>query len=109
VAGGWRIPGAPPESFFARGLLGQYIAVVPAEQLVVARFGVTHTSGADIVGMGRLLVAAIVAVKGDAADSAPHPDACLSGYEFAKQSRGTRCARERAAVMADRPPRSAAQ
>jgi CubicO group peptidase (beta-lactamase class C family) len=59
----WSIPGAPRESFYARGLLGQYIVVVPSERLVVARFGVSQGPGADIDGVGHLVVDAIDAVK----------------------------------------------
>jgi CubicO group peptidase (beta-lactamase class C family) len=59
----WSIPGAPPETFFARGLLGQYIVVVPSERLVVARFGVSQGSGADIEGLGRLVADTINALK----------------------------------------------
>ena len=58
----WSIPGAPRDSFYARGLLGQYIVVVPAAQLVVARFGVSHADGADIEGVGQLVASAIAAV-----------------------------------------------
>jgi CubicO group peptidase (beta-lactamase class C family) len=59
----WSIPGAPADSFYARGLLGQYIVVVPAAQLVVARFGVSHDEGADIEGMGQLVAAALDAAR----------------------------------------------
>lgn len=51
----WSIPGAPRESFYARGLLGQYIVVVPSERLVIARFGVSQASSADIEGVGKLV------------------------------------------------------
>jgi CubicO group peptidase (beta-lactamase class C family) len=59
----WSIPGAPRDSFYARGLLGQYVVVVPSERLVVARFGVSHGPGADIEGVGHLVADAIDAVK----------------------------------------------
>ena len=59
----WSIPGAPRESFYARGLLGQYVVVVPSEQLVVARFGVSHASSADIEGVGQLVADAIGALR----------------------------------------------
>jgi hypothetical protein len=51
----WSIPGAPPDTFFAGGLLGQYVAVVPSRRLVVARFGPSVRSGGDIEGLGRLI------------------------------------------------------
>lgn len=59
----WSIPGAPRDSFYARGLLGQYVVVVPSERLVVARFGVSHGPSADIEGVGHLVADAIDALK----------------------------------------------
>jgi hypothetical protein len=54
--------GLPADSFFASGLLGQYVVVVPSARMVVARFGVTHRRpGFDIEGLGRL-VADVTAV-----------------------------------------------
>jgi len=51
----WSIPGAPRDSFYARGLLGQYVVVVPSERLVVARFGASHAPDGDIEGVGHLV------------------------------------------------------
>jgi CubicO group peptidase (beta-lactamase class C family) len=58
----WGMPGAPPDAFFAKGYLGQYVVVVPSERLVVARFGVTHAMGGGVQGVGRLVAAAIAAI-----------------------------------------------
>ena len=53
--GRWGMPGAPPDTDFARGYLGQFVAVVPSGQLVVVRLGVTHLRGGDIGSTGRLV------------------------------------------------------
>jgi CubicO group peptidase (beta-lactamase class C family) len=54
--------GMTPDSFFASGLLGQYVVVVPSERLVVVRLGVTHGPRGDIVGTSRLVADAIAAL-----------------------------------------------
>jgi CubicO group peptidase (beta-lactamase class C family) len=60
----WGIPGAPPDAFYARGLLGQYVVVVPSERLVIARFGVSHDSAQDIEGVGQLVADVIGILNG---------------------------------------------
>lgn len=47
--------GWPADSFFASGMLGQYIVVVPTERLVVVRFGISHHGSDDRAAVGRLL------------------------------------------------------
>ncbi len=54
--------GMPRASFFASGLLGQYVVVVPSERLVVARFGVTHGPRGDIEGASQLVANVIAAL-----------------------------------------------
>jgi CubicO group peptidase (beta-lactamase class C family) len=47
--------GWPEDAFFASGLLGQRIMVIPSEQLVVARFGNAHSANYDLEGFVRLV------------------------------------------------------
>jgi CubicO group peptidase (beta-lactamase class C family) len=61
----WSIPGAPPDSFYARGLLGQYVVVIPSERLVIVRLGASHDSGQDIDGVGRLIEDVLAVVRGE--------------------------------------------
>lgn len=63
----WGLPFAPVDMFFARGLLGQYVVIVPSENLVIARFGLSQETGrneGDTEGVGRLVAATIAALHG---------------------------------------------
>ena len=55
--------GMPADSFYASGWLGQIIVVVPSEQLVVARFGVSFAPAADHDGVSHLVADVLVAIK----------------------------------------------
>jgi CubicO group peptidase (beta-lactamase class C family) len=57
---GW---GMPADSFYASGWLGQIIVMVPSEQLVAARFGVSHNPLADHDGVLRLVADVLAAIK----------------------------------------------
>jgi CubicO group peptidase (beta-lactamase class C family) len=51
----WGIPGAPSDAFFARGIFGQFIVVIPSQQLVVVRLGAADGPDFDTKGVGRLI------------------------------------------------------
>jgi CubicO group peptidase (beta-lactamase class C family) len=58
----WGLPGAPSDTFMARGYLGQYIVIVPSESLVVVRFGYSRGRGAAMESVGRLIHDIIIAL-----------------------------------------------
>lgn len=51
----WSMPNVPTETLSARGLLGQFIVMVPSQRLVVVRFGHAHTPDADMERVGDLV------------------------------------------------------
>jgi hypothetical protein len=53
----------PRDAFYASGVLGQYVIIVPSERLVIARFGISGNQY-DIAGVSRL-VADVIAATGD--------------------------------------------
>jgi hypothetical protein len=55
--------GMPQDAFYASGVLGQYVIIVPSERLVVARFGVSGNQY-DIEGVSKL-VADVIAATGE--------------------------------------------
>jgi CubicO group peptidase (beta-lactamase class C family) len=54
--------GMPKDAIHARGQFGQYVVIVPSEQLVVARFGVTGGMN-DVEGVSRLVADVIAHLK----------------------------------------------
>lgn len=54
--------GMPRDAFYASGVMGQYVIIVPSERLVIARFGISANQY-DIEGVSRL-VADVVAATG---------------------------------------------
>jgi len=59
----WR-PHMPPDSFMARGSLGQYVVIVPSARLVIVRLGVSRTPREDIEGVDRLTADAMAVFGG---------------------------------------------
>jgi hypothetical protein len=56
--------GMPRDAFFARGSLGQFVAIVPSARLVIVRMGVSRERGEYIRQMNRLTADAVAAFKG---------------------------------------------
>jgi CubicO group peptidase (beta-lactamase class C family) len=52
--------GMPREAFYASGVLGQYVIIVPSQRLVIARFGIS-ANDYDIEGVSRLVADVIAA------------------------------------------------
>lgn len=61
----WGLPSAPPEAFFARGYMGQFVVVLPAERLVIVRLAASPAKGDDIEETDRLVHAIRQALGGD--------------------------------------------
>jgi CubicO group peptidase (beta-lactamase class C family) len=63
AAGFWLPPGPswPSDAYFAAGMLGQNVVVVPSRRLVIVRAGVTDQGGHDRTGVERLLADVIAA------------------------------------------------
>jgi CubicO group peptidase (beta-lactamase class C family) len=51
----WGLPGAPRDSYMARGYLGQYIVIVPSADLVIVRMGQSHTRAMEAASVGALV------------------------------------------------------
>ena len=56
--------GMPRDAFYASGVMGQYIIVVPSEQLVIVRLGISGNQY-DIAGVSHLVADVIAATGGE--------------------------------------------
>jgi hypothetical protein len=54
--------GVPKDAFFARGYLGQFIVIIPSENLVVVRMGVDTKTAGGIEEVGELVHDVIAAL-----------------------------------------------
>jgi hypothetical protein len=55
--------GMPEEAFYGSGNLGQRVVVIPSENLVIVRLGLTHSDGFDMRGLLHLIADTSAALK----------------------------------------------
>ncbi len=60
----WGLPGVPSDAFMGRGYLGQWIVVVPSENLVVVRMGFSHGGAGEMSSVAKLVRETIDALHG---------------------------------------------
>jgi CubicO group peptidase (beta-lactamase class C family) len=61
----WGLPGAPGDTYFARGFMGQFIVVVPSRRVVIVRMSASPRFGDDIEETDRLVVEILKALPAD--------------------------------------------
>jgi CubicO group peptidase (beta-lactamase class C family) len=55
----WGMPRLPPDMYYGRGALGQYLVIVPSEHLVVVRMGISIDYGTGTEDMVASIIAAL--------------------------------------------------
>lgn len=59
----WGLASAPPDTFFARGFMGQFVVVIPSQRLVIVRMSVSHVRGDGIEETDRIVGDVLAALK----------------------------------------------
>ncbi len=59
----WGLASAPPDTFFARGFMGQFVVVIPSQRLVIVRMSVSHVRGDDIEETNRIVGEVLAAIR----------------------------------------------
>ena len=59
----WGLASAPPDTFFSRGFMGQFVVVIPSQRLVIVRMSVSHVRGDDIEETNRIVGEVLAALR----------------------------------------------